>query len=180
MYSTIAQYVGGNPLIYQCPSSIVVVKAYQASKLVRTVSMNGWVGYNASGTNTDAYKYRIYQKTSMINGGLGPSDLFVFMEERGESIDDGMFLISAPGSLNATTVANMPMNAHNMGATIGFADGHVEVHRWRGLPNFSSPNMNITTPQQAICPKWANPIGTVGGFVLGDLGWQEQHATAPK
>jgi prepilin-type N-terminal cleavage/methylation domain-containing protein len=184
-YSTIATYIGWQPGLYQCPSSIVLVKSFPASKLVRTVSMNAWVGYNTQGAGgaTATNNYRIYTKTSVMTAGAGPSDLFVFIEERGESIDDGSFAIEPPGF---TTLENMPMNAHNMAGTLGFADGHVEVHRWLGLGSGwavsgSNPaNANITTTQQALCAKWTDPIGTVAARDPGDLSWLEAHATSHK
>jgi len=183
-YSTMAQYTSGQPGIFQCPANVVLVKSYPTFKLVRTVSMNSWVGYNASGSGSATNSYKIFAKASEMTAGLGPSDVMVFIEERGESIDDGLFAIRNPGD---TTLENMPMNAHNVAGTFGFADGHVEVHRWHGLgsgwqvsssgtpPN--PQNANITTPQQAFCVKWQDPIGTVAGRDMGDLSWLEAHAT---
>ncbi|HEV2454351.1 MAG TPA: prepilin-type N-terminal cleavage/methylation domain-containing protein [Verrucomicrobiae bacterium] len=178
MYSTIAQYTSGQPGIFQCPANIVEVRQYPASKLVRTVSMNSWVGYNR--TNDSGFAgYKVYTKLTTMTGGIGPSDVFVFIEERGESIDDGLFLVPPPAA-GATTVNNMPSGNHNGVGVLGFGDGHVEQHRWLGLGanwNTSYPNCNITAHQQALCAKWANPIGTVSQRSMGDLGWMESHAT---
>jgi prepilin-type N-terminal cleavage/methylation domain-containing protein/prepilin-type processing-associated H-X9-DG protein len=179
MYSTIAQYTSGQPGIFQCPASIVMVKSYPASKLVRTVSMNSWVGFNR--TNDSGFAgYKIYNKLTAMSAGIGPSDIFNFIEERGESIDDGLFLIQPPAP-GATTLNNMPSANHNGAGVLAFGDGHVEVHRWLGLGTGWSPNFsveNITTPQQVLCQKWANPIGTVSQRSPGDLGWLELHATS--
>ncbi|HEY1787678.1 MAG TPA: prepilin-type N-terminal cleavage/methylation domain-containing protein [Verrucomicrobiae bacterium] len=177
MYSTIAQYTSGQPGIFQCPANMVAVRASPTSKLVRTVSMNSWVGYNR--TNDSSFAgYKVYNKLTAMSG-LGPSDVFVFIEERGESIDDGLFLVPPPAA-GATTVNNMPSGNHNDVGVLAFGDGHVEQHRWLGLgANWSTayPNCNITTPQQVLCAKWANPIGTVSQRSMGDLGWLELHAT---
>jgi prepilin-type N-terminal cleavage/methylation domain-containing protein/prepilin-type processing-associated H-X9-DG protein len=179
MYSTIAQYTSGQPGIFQCPASIVMVKSYPASKLVRTVSMNSWVGFNR--TNDSGFAgYKVYTKLTAMSAGAGPSDIFTFIEERGESIDDGLFLIQPPAA-GATTLNNMPSSNHNRAGVMAFGDGHVEVHRWLGLGTGWSPNIagaNITAPQQVLCQKWANPIGTVSQRSPGDLGWLELHATS--
>jgi prepilin-type N-terminal cleavage/methylation domain-containing protein len=184
-FSTISPYTGGQPGIFDCPANIVTVKAYPASKLVRTVSMSSWVGFNRT-NDSGIPGYRVYTKTTTMTAGLGPSDAFVFIEERGESIDDGMFLLPPPatgGNAAALTVNNMPSGNHNNCGVLGFGDGHVEAHRWLGLgsgwrPNSGEPaNADILTPQQAVCAKWANPIGNVSGRSMGDLGWLEAHAT---
>lgn len=181
VYSTIAQYTSGQPGIFQCPANVVVVRSYPASKLIRTVSMNSWVGFNR--TNDSGFaNYRVYTKMTTMTAGLGPSDVFVFIEERGESIDDGLFLVPPPAP-GATTLNNMPSGNHNGAGVLAFGDGHVEDHRWLGLGTGWSPNIpgaNITTPQQVYCAKWANPIGTVAGRSPGDLGWLEAHATSPQ
>ena len=182
VYSTIAQYTGGQPGIFQCPANMVVVKRYPTSKLVRTVSMNCWIGYNQ--TNSTVFSgYRVYNKTTTMSGGLGPSDVFVFIEERGESIDDGLFAVLPPAS-GATTVENMPSGNHGGDGVLAFSDGHVDQHRWMGMgPNWSPnssdapPYANSTYPQQAECNKWIDPIGNVSARNMGDLGWLETHAT---
>lgn len=182
-YSQLGDYTR-NPGVYQCPACIVMVRSYPASHLVRSVSMNCWVGYNAI-TNSSNLSYKTYAKTTEITAGLGTADLFVFMEERGESIDDGLFLLPPPGTGTSTTVNNMPTDYHNGAATIGWADGHVDTRKWLFAKNFqvagSNPaNANFTTPQQAICPKWGNPIGNVAPAFPGSWYWLEQHATCLK
>ncbi|HEV2320065.1 MAG TPA: prepilin-type N-terminal cleavage/methylation domain-containing protein, partial [Verrucomicrobiae bacterium] len=181
VYSTIAQYTSGQPGIFQCPANIVVVKSYPSVKLVRTVSMNCWIGDNQ--TNSTGFAgFKVYTKTTTMSSGLGPSDIYVFVEERGESIDDGLFAVPPPAQ-GATTVENMPSGNHNGNGVLAFGDGHVDVHRWLGLgkswtvSNGNPPNANITTPQQANCAKWVDPIGSTSTRSLGDLGWLEQHAT---
>lgn len=176
VYSTIAQYTSGQPGIFECPANLVMVKSYPTFKLVRTVSMNSWVGFNR--TNDSGFPgYKIFTKTTTMSAGLGPSDVFVFIEERGESIDDGLFLVNPPAP-GATTLDNMPSGNHGGDGVLAFGDGHVEVHRWLGLGSgWSNPTENITMPQRAFCTKWAAPIGTVAARDPGDLGWLEAHAT---
>lgn len=181
VYSTIAAYTSRQPGLFGCPANLVMVKNYPASKLVRTISMNSWIGFNQINV-TGFAGFKVYTRTTMMTAGLGPADIFVFIEERGESIDDGFFEVGPPAQ-GATIVYNMPSGNHNGAGVLSFADGHVEDHRWLGLgPGWTvsygnPPNANIITPQQAMCPKWASPIGTVAGNNPGDLGWLELHAT---
>ncbi|HTB84227.1 MAG TPA: prepilin-type N-terminal cleavage/methylation domain-containing protein [Candidatus Sulfotelmatobacter sp.] len=180
-YSTIAPYTSGQPGIFLCPANLVQVKSYPGSRIVRTISMSSWVGYNR--TNDSGFKgYQVFTKTTSMSGPVGASDLFVFIEERGESIDDGMLAIPPPAQ-GATTCNNMPGNNHGGSGVLSFGDGHVEAHRWLGMgPDWTvgsgnAANANSTTPQQEWCAKWVDPIGTVSQRNMGDLGWLEAHAT---
>jgi hypothetical protein len=182
-YSQLADYTRHQPAIFQCPANIVVCKAYPATKLCRTVSMNCWVGYNR--TNSSGIPgYKVFLKTTDMTTGLGPADCFVFIEERGESIDDGYFAIEPPNAgANSLIVENMPSSNHKRSGVLGFADGHVDTHRFQHLNKFTTSydggGANFDTPQNPRpASKWIDPIGSIGGVAnIGDLGWLEQHAT---
>ena len=188
-YSTLGQYTR-NPNLYLCPAYHVVAPVSSAGGqrylMARSYSMNCWIGYNtdAPGSQTIAnsplFNYsacvdKVYTKTTAITAGLGPSDLFVFMEERAESIDDGWFetVPSSPG-----TIYNWPTDFHNGSCTLGFADGHVETHRWFNTATIGGAfaGMCFTAPQQVIVQaKWGQ--ATVSGKQQSDLNWENQHAT---
>jgi prepilin-type N-terminal cleavage/methylation domain-containing protein/prepilin-type processing-associated H-X9-DG protein len=190
-YSTIGDYTR-IPKLYICPASEVRGSVGASPNpdfiICRTVSMNCWVGYNTdvlgAPTHNPAYgayfssAYKVFQRLSDIKAGIGPSDLFVFMEERAESIDDGWFAINGPGNLG---LVNWPTDYHNEAATIGFADGHVEVHRWQnakfsGFGSGTPTDANFLTPQDPTPPgKWGG--ATVSAGFPGGLFWMEQHAT---
>src|SRR5438876_391534 len=86
----------------------------------------------------------------------GPSNTWVLMDEREDSIDDGYFAVNMTGYPDAPRTivwVNYPASYHGQAAGLSFADGHSEVHRWldtrtmpplapgRRLPlNVSSPN----------------------------------------
>lgn len=153
------------PGLYLCPSSTVLAPVTpsgpQAYRLCRSVSMNCWMGYVCSPPNQP---YKIFRKTANIIG-LAPVDAFVFMEERAESIDDGSFETQEGN----TTIANWPTDYHNGAATVGFADGHAENHKW--LPGL------FTRPQQAIVSKkWAITSAS-GPMDQSNLQWLQMHAT---
>jgi len=176
-YASLGDYTK-NPLLFICPACEVRVDSYPGGPKnnleIRSVSMNCWVGYvcTSSGqgtTSTTTYK-QFNKITSMT--GLGPADLFVFMEERGESIDDGSF---ATEMNQATTIANYPSDNHNNAATVAFADGHVEVHRWFG--ESTQQGWSCTSPQnpQPVA-KW-NFGMLSSGANPSDLDWLQSHAT---
>jgi prepilin-type N-terminal cleavage/methylation domain-containing protein/prepilin-type processing-associated H-X9-DG protein len=181
-YATLGDYTK-NPLLYICPSCQVKVSGYPGGPKtfneIRSVSMNCWVGFVCGGAGqgtTPATTYKIFTKTTSITAGMSPVDLFVFMEERGESIDDGWFEVAE----NGTTMENWPTDYHNLAAAIGFADGHVEMHRWVGTgANYVGGQLvGTTVPQQAIVTtKWGGVGLSSRGSGLTDLNWLQAHAS---
>jgi len=159
------------PGLFLCPASQVLApvtpggpKTYQ---LCRSVSMNCWVGYTSGPPGTPGTKFA---KTANIKG-ISPSDLFIFMEERAESIDDGSFEVQEGN----TTIANWPTDYHNGAAAIAFADGHAEAHKWL-TTGTSVPGWSFTAPQQVYVPtKWGG--ATALATQPQDLTWLQQHAT---
>jgi prepilin-type processing-associated H-X9-DG protein len=56
------------------------------------------------------------------------------MEEHPGSINDSAFATDPAGARNPPSVRliDVPASFHSRGAHFGFADGHVELHRWLG------------------------------------------------
>jgi len=170
--ATIAQYTKSAG-IFLCPASLVQVSEGGANYLLcRSVSMNCWMG----STNTPAAAvasgaYKQFRKLSDISGGINISSAFVFMEERAESIDDGSFEVQEGNYV----VANWPTDYHNGAAAVGFADSHVETHKWQTNKS-SNPPWAFLAPQQIQVPaKWGT--ATVLTLQAQDLQWLQQHAT---
>jgi len=185
-YATLGDYTKLAKL-YLCPSSIVLSPIPGSSvpqPLCRSVSMNCWVGYVcAPSTNAGTgANMKIFRKVSSITAGISPADLFVFVEERGESIDDGNF----ETQIGDNIIPNWATDYHNDAATFGFADGHADTHRWRVGVSWSNPNdasgprMGMLQPQESVVPaKWgASPAIT--GNSLSDYDWLVAHATCHK
>ncbi|MGH7980617.1 MAG: prepilin-type N-terminal cleavage/methylation domain-containing protein [Limisphaerales bacterium] len=181
-YASLGDYIK-NAQLFICPSCEVKVAGWTGGprifNQVRSYSMNCWVGYIANQNGQKGFKQ--FTRTTTISGGIDPSDLFVFMEERGESIDDGSFLTDEPNingntKGSANTIANFPTDYHNNAATVGFADGHVDVHRWVGEP-MAQLGWSCTAPQNPTpTSKWN--FGTVSGAkYLSDVIWLQTHAT---
>lgn len=55
-----------------------------------------------------------------------PSDIFVFVEEHPDSINDGYFL----NQYYVNHWNDLPASDHNGAAPFAFADGHAQLHRW--------------------------------------------------
>jgi prepilin-type processing-associated H-X9-DG protein len=103
----------------------------------------------------------------------GPAGTFLFIEERPDSIDNGLFVLDPEGYPNKPAQwgwVNWPANYHNNAACLSFADGHAETHSWRD---------ERTTPpyvRNAYCWNVLN-FSTPGN---ADVFWLIDHATRPK
>ncbi|HEY1790856.1 MAG TPA: prepilin-type N-terminal cleavage/methylation domain-containing protein [Verrucomicrobiae bacterium] len=182
-YATLADYTKLAKL-YLCPASIVLAPVPGSSipqPLCRSVSMNCWVGYVcAPSTNAGTgASMKIFRKVNSITAGISPVDLFVFAEERGESIDDGNF----ETQIGDNIIPNWATDYHNDAATFGFADGHADTHRWRVSGAWSNPNdpagpkMGMLQPQESVvAAKWGASPALIGNG-LTDYDWLTTHAT---
>ena len=146
-YAVLATYFGKSKNIYKCPADVFVSSAQRArgwNNRVRSVSSNiyvgrgnGWhtdskEGYSAGGPNN----LSIYRGASKSSDLLipGPAQTWVYMDELPDSINDaGAF---PPNS--ATNIPDAPSTYHSGAAGFAMADGHAEIHKWRG-PTMTKP-----------------------------------------
>ena len=128
--AALGPFISRNPRVFRCPVDEVVSSLQKRagwSERSRSISMNAMVGdageFSHGGTNVNNPSYRQFIKLGEIPA---PSDIFVFIEEHPDSINDGYFLNRA---LSATWT-DLPASYHNGAANLAFADGHLEMHRW--------------------------------------------------
>ena len=117
--------------IYRCPSDRVVSTKQRAvgwSARVRSYSMNAMVGdageLTQKGVNqNNPYYLQFFRLTDIPQ----PSEIFVFLDEHPDSINDGYFL----NQFYAKEWVDLPASYHNGSAAFAFADGHAQLQRWR-------------------------------------------------
>lgn len=119
-----------NGLLYPYSKSVGLYKCPGNKKnMIRGISMNCHVGHpsdNYSGGGT----YLNFTKPAVLSR---PSAIFVTMDEDDESINDGMFRTDPQPITGTIKLNDFPATYHNHGAGISFADGHAELHKWKGL-----------------------------------------------
>jgi prepilin-type N-terminal cleavage/methylation domain-containing protein len=143
---------------YKCPNDKSNDGGGRGAR-VRTISMNGWMNPGRGGTvgsgSTTAIPAGIsplvYRRDTDIRR---PSDMWVTVDERIGSINDGWFAVAldgatAGGNVNLATVGlvDWPANYHNQATAFSFSDGHGETHRWtdpRTYPK-NEPGAGFTT-----------------------------------
>ena len=138
-FAVLASFFGNAKNIYKCPADNYASAAQRTlgwDSRCRSMSGNIYVGRgngwatgswgNPGGPNNLA----IYKGASKA-GDLtvpGPSQSWVYMDEHPDSINDaGAF---APDSAN--NIPDAPATYHGNAAGFSFADGHSEIHKWRG------------------------------------------------
>lgn len=135
-------YAQRQTAIYRCPSDRALSAMQNAAgwtARIRSYSMNAMVGdvgpFTASGTNINNPDYVQFFKITQIPH---PSEIFVFLDEHPDSIDDGYFLNRA----YHWNWIDLPASYHNGATAFSFADGHSELHRWLESSTVrpSSPN----------------------------------------
>jgi hypothetical protein len=136
--SSLAPYCYNNAKVYKCPSDHVLSDVQRAAGFrdrVRSYSMNAMVGdagdLSVSGQNVNNPGYRQFFKLPQISA---PANIFVFIDEHPDSINDGYFLVQWPTASDYYQFewADLPASYHNDSSALSFADGHSELHRWHG------------------------------------------------
>jgi prepilin-type N-terminal cleavage/methylation domain-containing protein/prepilin-type processing-associated H-X9-DG protein len=144
MHGLLGKYAQ-TPLLFRCPADKFV---YPGTKgpLARSYAMNNWMNGYYRGATTP----RLYEREAQM---VRPSALFVFIHEDPNTIDDGTIAIDlSPGTTNSWSNSNTAAALHSGSTSIGFADGHAELHRWRGVMKSTGPVRGVTTVNTAVRP----------------------------
>jgi prepilin-type N-terminal cleavage/methylation domain-containing protein/prepilin-type processing-associated H-X9-DG protein len=133
--------------VYKCPADISLSHGLTGDPRVRSYSMNNALGPDGNPQADPHIKpnswlksppFRNYIKeTELIT--LGPSDMWVLLDEHVDSINDGSFAVQMPSSAASTEWIDLPAKAHGNSCGFSFADGHSEIHKWLAPDNI--PNI---------------------------------------
>jgi prepilin-type N-terminal cleavage/methylation domain-containing protein/prepilin-type processing-associated H-X9-DG protein len=145
----LAKYTAAAKGIYKCPADVYLSPVQRSQRWIeraRSLSMNAYVGpYNknktdlwASGQNLFQTDYRQFLKLAQIPK---PATIFVTLDEHPNSINDGYYLNTAG---NSGAWGDAPAAYHNRACGISFADGHSEIHKWKG--NWVNARAMVTIP----------------------------------
>jgi prepilin-type N-terminal cleavage/methylation domain-containing protein/prepilin-type processing-associated H-X9-DG protein len=168
--SPLWSYCGKQPGIWKCPADqATVTVGGRATPRIRSMSMNIWVGGNQGTDGGWGPPWRVYRKIGdMLRPG--PSDTFVLLEEREDSINDGFFIVLMDNYPNAasTVMVDYPAGYHGRAAGFSFADGHSEIHKWRDPRTVPVLKKGVPLPLNQPSPN--NP----------DVVWMQDHSTRLK
>jgi prepilin-type processing-associated H-X9-DG protein len=156
--SGLGPYTGSASALYRCPSDNVLSDSQRNAgwtSRVRSYSMNAMVGdagfFTQGGFNVNNPEYTQFFKAFSIPQ---PADIFVFLDEHPDSIDDGYFLDSYTDG-KPPMWTDLPASYHDGAGNFSFADGHAEHHRWR--------NASTKQPSRAYGIAGGLPMPITGG-----------------
>ena len=158
-------YAGNSTEVFNCPAdnSVGINNKGKTVPRLRSRSINNWVG----GPGWGGPQCHIFMKDTDMNNP-GPSNTFVMLDEREDSINDGYFVVDMSGwPVRSQQIVDFPASYHNMAAGFSFADGHAEIHKWldkRTRPAINKGNMQLNVPMRDSV----------------DLLWMMEKATRPK
>ena len=131
--SLLGPYIGKNYHILHCPADTFnCLEGGQLMPRLRSISMNGFLGITAAAALNWETRWSFYTKTSDLTKP-SPTDLFVFIDEHPDSINDGWFMYASLGGIDNGPNGvwfNLPASYHNGACGVSFADGHSETHKW--------------------------------------------------
>jgi len=150
--ASLGPYVSKVASIYRCPSdqslSSIQRQAGWTAR-VRSYSMNAMVG-NAGTASTVGYNLNNpgYVQFFKISSIPLPSDIFIFLDEHPDSINDGYFL----NRDYYPEWHDLPASYHNGAAAFSFADGHSALHRWIVSSTIRPPQPDAASLPIALPP----------------------------
>jgi prepilin-type N-terminal cleavage/methylation domain-containing protein/prepilin-type processing-associated H-X9-DG protein len=145
--ASLADYISDVVNVYKCPADHTlsdIQKRAGWQRRVRSYSMNAMMGdagdLSREGFNVNNPDYVQFFKYSAIPD---PAQLFVFLDEHPDSINDGYFLNKA----YYREWIDLPASYHNGSGAFSFADGHSELHGWLHASTQPPPK-----PESVILP----------------------------
>jgi prepilin-type N-terminal cleavage/methylation domain-containing protein len=164
-------YCGNSAGIWHCPADRSLGRKPNGDKVPRprSISMNIWAGgrgdtQDPRGGWSTGSNWKVFRKLSEMTRP-GPSNTFVFLEEREDSINDGFFIVQMDGFPNmaSTYMIDFPASYHGAAAAFAFADGHGEIHKWKDArtypPLTTTLTLNVAQPNSK------------------DVYWMQDHST---
>ena len=160
-----ADYNANSAGIYRCPADRSTVNiAGRVHERVRSISANNWMNGREWWDNI-GQGFKMYEKHGEIGA---PSEKWVFVDEREDSINDGSFAVSMNGYPDEPArykIVDYPASYHNGACGFAFADGHAEIRRW--VDPRTMPVLRRGQPLPLNTPSPNNP----------DVGWLLQRTT---
>jgi prepilin-type N-terminal cleavage/methylation domain-containing protein len=165
-------YVAKSLKIFVCPADNKLSSSQSGwANRIRTCAMNGAMGDGNKWFAPPRWPAFYNAKKLSALHNPGPSDCFVILDEHPDSDDDACFYVNpADADGNGTSVTEFPGNLHGNASGVVYADGHSDVHTWKGAA-FLKP---VTYPSAY----YQNQSISSDPTSQKDLIWLAQHTPA--
>ena len=165
-----------NAEVFKCPADKSTVKiGKETIPRIRSISMSQSFGRNPSqgggaGQWLPYSTFRTYMKEGDM-GVPGPSNLFVFLDEHPNSINDAAFAVKSDARDGGARMIDWPASFHNGAAGFAFGDGHAEIKKWLDKRTIVSHKNSGGMP---------NPPGGLNKAAPNspDVAWMQDRASA--
>ena len=173
LYTTncLATYVANQLKVYKCPGDNL---PSDNGDRIRSISMNGQIaGFVSIGVPPACPGWKIFYKMGDFNMGSLPAvNAWIFADEAMYSLQDGYLQVD----LNQPQFPDCPGSYHGHSNGFSFADGHAELHKWKGslvsVPYIHGVGYNTLPPgDPAIWPPVQNANDP-------DWVWLKQHTSS--
>ncbi len=176
--SKLSPYLGASTKIWKCPADRDrAMKGGRIVRRVRSISMNGRLNpavdwslvycppiYCAPVYSADSAATSSLEPVRKMTDLAAPAEIFVFHDERYESLNDGCFEVATQFRGADGMFIDFPGNHHNRRGNFSFADGHVESKRWLDPRTYNAKATTRDSLRNVRSPN--NP----------DLDWVQAHA----
>ena len=164
----LAPYMAGQVDVYKCPADRI---PSDNGPRIRTTSMQGMMGclYIGNMYNPGPPAWRVYNKMTDIVAPLTPVDAIVFLDENMCNFNDGYLQVDC---VDDQGWPDVPGSYHEWKGSMGFADGHAEIHKWITSALKIPIRYGFGWPQGSYPP-------FSGGHNNADLVWWKAHVSAP-
>ena len=163
-----------NAEVFKCPADKSTVRVGRETlPRIRSISMSQSFGRNprqggGAGQWLPYSSFRTYAKEADM-GIPGASNLFVFLDEHPNSINDAAFAVKCDARGSSARMIDWPASFHNGAGGFAFGDGHAEIKKW-------------LDPRTIVAHKNSN--GFPGGLNQSapnskDVEWMQDRASAP-
>ena len=122
-----------NAAVYHCPSDKSTGPAPRSNR-ARSYSLSGWAGLTDMEGKGERFGFAPTARKFSDTISRPLADVFAFIDEHPDSIDDGIFAVYAPD--RAMEWKDLPADRHAIGCNLSFLDGHVEHWRWKARKIF--------------------------------------------
>ena len=166
-----------NAEVFKCPADKSTVRVGRETlPRIRSISMSQSFGLNprqggGAGQWLPYSSYRTYAKETDM-GIPGASNLFVFLDEHPNSINDAAFAVKCDARGGSARMIDWPASFHNGAGGFAFGDGHAEIKKWLD-PRTIVPHKNsngMPSPPGGLNQPAPNSK---------DVEWMQDRASAP-
>jgi prepilin-type N-terminal cleavage/methylation domain-containing protein/prepilin-type processing-associated H-X9-DG protein len=143
--SPLHPYFGRNYKLWRCPSDPVTVTTptgkqprVRSNSMSQVFDFGGWL---------PSPPWRVYSRLSTI---VNATKTWVLVDEHPDSINDAACAVQMAAETATTAqIIDFPASYHNGACGFAFADGHAEIHKWKGSkikPRVKGVPMSLNVP----------------------------------